>query len=86
MYQINTNLIPRHNDRCFLDPINFKIYKLNHSGYEIISKLSPSDPVDLTAFQNMCSSEGFLDAEVESFWTLCIDCKLLVPSEQAWKV
>lgn len=83
MYHINTNFIPRKNDRCFLDPINFKIYKLNNSGYEIISKLAKDHLLDLKAFVNICKSEGVFDADAVSFWTKCIESKLLIQSHNS---
>lgn len=76
MHQINSKYIFRHKDRCLLDPINFKIYKLNYSGYEIISKIEGE--FDLQMFENICHNEGFFGPEVESFWKTCIENKLFI--------
>lgn len=80
MYNINSDLIARPNDRCFLDPINFRVYKLNHSGFEIITKLKDEDFVTLANFTNVCKVEGVVLAEAEAFWAMCIESKLLVKS------
>lgn len=69
MFELNSRLIERTDERTFFDPESIRVIKLNHVGFQLIQLFK--SPISVPDFVDKGAFTGLAPADLTSFFEQC---------------
>lgn len=69
MFELNSRLIERTDERTFFDPVAIRVIKLNHTGFQLLQLFK--SPISVAGFVEKGGLTGLTAADLTSFFEKC---------------